>query len=101
MSARAERLRALVRRHGEEVTVNGTRTVRMVVFLATGGLLRALFSEDELLTLGRPLWAGVMAADETLQEGDQLVRAGFSFTVRRVVTLKAANSPVVKVVVWS
>lgn len=101
MSARAERLRSLVQRHGEEVVVNGTRTVRMVVFLATGGMLRTLFTEDEVLTLSRPVWAGVLAADETLNAGDSLSRDGVNYTVRRVVTLKIGNAPAVKVAVWS
>lgn len=101
MSARAERLRSLVQRHGEEVVVNGTRPVRMVVFLATGGMLRTLFAEDEVLTLSRPVWAGVLAADETLNAGDSLSRDGVSYTMRRVVTLKIGNAPAVKVAVWS
>ncbi|MCS6830839.1 MAG: hypothetical protein RMM08_04775 [Armatimonadota bacterium] len=101
MSVRAERLRSLVKRHGEDVVVNGTRTVRMVVFVATGGLLRSLFTDNDLLAFNRPMWAGVMAADETLQEGDQLSRDGVSYTVRRVVTLKVANAPALRVAVWS
>lgn len=101
MSARAERLRSLVKRHGEEVVVNGTRTVRMVVFVATSGLLRSLFTDDDLPGFNRPMWAGVVAAGEMLNEGDLLSRDGVNHTVRRVVTLKVGNTPVVKVAVWS
>lgn len=101
MSARAERLKSLVKRHGEEVVVNGTRTVRMVVFVATSGLLRSLFTDNDLQAFNRPMWAGVMGADETLNEGDSISRDGVNYTVRRVVTLKVGNAPAVKVAVWS
>ncbi len=101
MSARAERLKSLVKRHGEDVTVNGARTVRMVVFVATSGLLRSLFHDDDLLGFSRPMWAGVVAADETLNEGDSISRDGVSHTVRRVITLKIGNAPAVKVAIWS
>ncbi len=90
-----------MKRHGEDVVVNGTRTVRMVVFVATSGLLRSLFHDDDLLTLSRPMWAGVVSAEEVLNEGDSISRDGVSHTVRRVVTLKSGNAPVVKVAVWS
>ncbi len=101
MSARAERLRALVQRHGESVTVNGTRTVRAVVFVATSGLLRSLLTDADLMTFSRPVWAGVLAADETLNDGDTISRDGVSFVVRRVVTLKIGNTATVKVALWS
>lgn len=101
MSARAERLRSLVQRHGEPVIVNGTRTVRAVVFVATNGLLRSLFTDDDLLSFNRPLWVGVMAADETMNTGDTVSRDGVTFTVRRVVTLRLGSASVVKVAVWS
>lgn len=90
-----------MKRHGEDVVVNGTRTVRMVVFVATSGLLRSLFTDNDLLGFSRPMWAGVVAADEVLNEGDNISRDGVSHTVRRVVTLKIANTPAVKVAVWS
>lgn len=101
MSARGERLRALVQRHGEPVVVNGTRTVQAVVFVATSGLLRSLFTDSDLLSFNRPMWVGVMAADEALNAGDTVSRDGATFTVRRVTTLKIGASPVVKVAVWS
>lgn len=101
MSARVERLRALVQRHGEPVMVNGMRTVQAVVFVATSGLLRSLFTDNDLLSFNRPMWVGVMAADETLNAGDTVSRDGATFTVRRVTTLKIGASPVVKVAVWS
>lgn len=101
MSARVERLRSLVRRHGEDVVVNGTRTVRMVVFVATSGLLRGLFTDNDLLGFNRPMWAGVTTADEVLNQGDSISRDGVNHTVRRVVTLKSGNTPILKVAVWS
>lgn len=90
-----------MKRHGEDVIVNGTRTVRMVVFVATSGLLRSLFTDNDLLGFSRPMWAGVTAADEVLNEGDSISRDGAGYTVRRVVTLKIGNAPAVKVAVWS
>lgn len=101
MSARAERLRSLVQRHGEPVTVNGTRTVQAVVFVATSALLRSLFTDNDLLSFNRPMWVGVVAADETLNTGDTVSRDGMTFTVRRVITLSIGSASVVKVAVWS
>jgi hypothetical protein len=101
MAKRAERVRSLVRRHGEEVVVNGTRTVRMVVFVATSGLLRTFFTDEDLLNFNRPMWAGLMAADEVLNIGDSITRDGETQTVRRVAVLKIGNAPAVKVALWS
>ena len=101
MAKRAERVRSLVQRHGEEVVVNGTRTVRMVVFVATSGLLRTFFTDEDLLNYNRPIWAGVMAAEEALNPGDSITRDGVTHTVRRVVVLKIGSAPAVKVAVWS
>jgi len=101
MSARAERLRALVQRHGEPVVVNGSRTLQAVVFVATSGLLRSLFTDSDLLNFNRPMWVAVTAADEVLNVGDMVSRDGVIYTVRRVTTLKIGSAPVVKVAVWS
>jgi hypothetical protein len=101
MSRRAERIRSLVNRHGEEVVVNGTRTVRMVVFVATSGLLRAFFTDEDLLNYNRPLWAAVMAAEETLNAGESVTRDGITYIVQRVAVLKIGNAPAVKLAVWS
>jgi hypothetical protein len=101
MAKRAERVRSLVQRHGEEVVVNGTRTVRMVVFVATSGLLRTFFTDEDLLNYNRPIWAGVMAAEEALNPGDSITRDGVTHTVRRVAVLKIGNAPAVKLAVWS
>ncbi len=101
MASRAERLTALVQRHGETVTVNGTRTVRAIVFTATSGLLRSLLTDADLMNFSRPVWVGVLAPDESLLEGDMVSRDGASYVVRRVTTLKIGNSVVVKLALWS
>lgn len=101
MSARAKRINALVGRYGESLVVNGVRSVRAIVFLATGSLVRSLFREEEIAGLSHPLWAGVLSAAEEMQEGDTLVREGTAYTVRRVVTLKVGDTPVAKMAVWS
>ncbi len=101
MAKRAERVQSLVQRHGEEVVVNGTRTVRMVVFVATSGLLRAFFTDEDLLNYNRPLWAAVMAPEETLNAGDSVTRDGINYIVRRVAVLKIGSVSAVKLAVWS
>lgn len=101
MAAQEQRLQALVQRHGEAVTVDGTRTVQMVVFVATSGLLRSLLTDTDLMTFARPVWVGVLSPDEVLQEGDTVSRDGANFVVRRVSTLKIGNTAVVKLALWS
>lgn len=101
MSARAKRINALVGRYGESLVVNGVRSVRAIVFLATGSMVRSLFHEEEIAPLNYPLWAGVLSAAEELQEGDTLVREGATYTVRRVVILKVGDTPIAKMAVWS
>jgi hypothetical protein len=101
MAKRAERMRSLVRRHGEEIVVNSTRPVRMVAFVATSGLLRTFFTDEDLLNYDRPMWAAVMAPEENLNAGDSVTRDGITYIVRRVVVLKIGNAPAVKLAVWS
>lgn len=101
MSARAERVKGLVKRHGQQVVVNGTRTMRAVVFVATSGLLRSYLPDGDLQSFVRPVWAGVLSAEEALNEGDAVSYDGTTYTVRRVTTLKIGDAPVVKVAIWS
>lgn len=86
-------LRYWLRRYGEPLRV-GTQYYRGLFFQPPSGLLRWLYTVEQLGTLGRPLWAMVFEPSIDLAVGTELLWRAQPYTVLKVLEFRHDTTPI-------
>lgn len=95
-----ERLRAMILRNGESLTIDGVSVVALVT-LSTPSQSTAFIPSDGAYLVSRPLFHLLVSASTAAEENDGVVFGGDTYEVHHVHALRWRGTIVAKLVVIS
>lgn len=98
MSVVQDRVTGLVARYGEDFTVGGAAH-RGVFSNMTPGTARAYLTQAEIDAAALPLWACLVAHDDTTAVGNTVTWNSLTLTVKKIAQARLAGGLVAKMLV--